>query len=126
MLNFIKENNIKLVLDIHGCNNFHNFDFCLGTNNRKNLKGQYNILEVLSNGLNLIGKVAIDEYFKASLDGNVSKFISDNSNIPSIQIEISSRFRKDEKYLEQLVSCLEITIENINKRCLTIKEQLER
>lgn len=28
--------------------------------------------------------------------------------------------------VKQLVSCLEITIENINKRCLTIKEQLER
>ncbi len=126
ILDFIKENNIKLVLDIHGCNNSHNFDFCLGTNNRKNLNGQYEILNILSSDLSTIGKVAIDEYFKASLDGNISKYISANSNIPSIQIEISNKYRKDEEYLEQLISCLQITIENINKRCLNTKKQLER
>jgi len=32
ILSAIREYNIKLVLDIHGCNNSHDFDFCIGTN----------------------------------------------------------------------------------------------
>lgn len=36
ILNTIRQNDIKLLLDIHGCNNSYGFDFCIGTNNRKN------------------------------------------------------------------------------------------
>lgn len=122
ILRSIRENNVKLVLDIHGCNNSHGFDFCIGTNNKRNLNGQDNILDILSIGLNSIGKVAIDDYFKASLDGNVSKYISHNSNVPSIQLEISSDFRKYDNYLEQLILSLQTIIENINKRCLFNKK----
>lgn len=126
ILSAIREYNIKLVLDIHGCSNSHDFDFCIGTNSRRNLNGQDNILDILNIGLSSIGKTAIDEYFKASLDGNISKYVSHNSPIPSIQLEISSEFRRDNNRLEQLLVVLETSINNINKRYLSNEKDLER
>lgn len=126
ILNTIRQNNIKLLLDIHGCNNSHGFDFCIGTNSRKNLNGQNDILDILNIGLSYIGQTAVDDYFKASLDGNIAKYIAQHTNIPTIQLEISSDFRKDANYLEQLILSLQIIIENINKRYLSNKKELER
>jgi hypothetical protein len=126
ILSAIREYDIKLVLDIHGCSNSHDFDFCIGTNSGRNLNGQDNILEILNVGLSSIGKTVIDEYFKASLDGNISKYVSHNSSVPSIQLEISNKFRRDNKYLEQLLLVLQTSINNINKRCLSNEKDLER
>lgn len=116
ILKIVKEKNIKLVLDIHGCNSQHNFDFDIGTNNKKNLNGQEKIVKILKDTLNTIGKTEIDNYFKASLDGNISKYISHNSNIPSIQLEISSKFRTEKQYLEQFIMSLQKVIETISNR----------
>lgn len=126
ILRCFTENNIKLVLDIHGCNNSHGFDFCIGTNNKKNLNGQDSILDILAIGLSSIGKSVINDFFKASLDGNISKYISHSSNLPSIQLEISSKFRKEEKYLEQLILSLQTIIENINQKYFSNEKELER
>jgi hypothetical protein len=126
IMSAIKEYDIKLVLDIHGCSNLHDFDFCIGTNSGRNLNGQNNILKILNVGLSFIGKTAIDEHFNASLDGNISKYVSHNSSIPSIQLEISSDFRRDSKHLEQLLLALQTSIDNINKRCLDCEKDLER
>lgn len=115
ILKVIKEKNIKLMMDIHGCSNSHNFDFDIGTNHKRNLNGQEKILEVLNARLSSIGKTEIDKHFKASLDGNISKYISHNSNIPSIQLEISSKFRKEKQYLEQFIISLQTIIKTMNE-----------
>lgn len=113
ILEMVKENNIKLVLDIHGCTNDHGFDFCIGTNNGENLNGETRILKALESELNAIGKVAIDDYFKACFEWNVSRYVSHNSNIPSIQLEICKMFRNEN--LEKLILILKKYIENILK-----------
>lgn len=111
ILDIVKENNIKLVLDIHGCTNSHGFDFCIGTNDKKNLNGKTNLVEVLKEELSSIGKAVIDECFKACYEGNVSRYISHNSNIPCIQLEICKKFRNEN--VEELILKLKSYIESI-------------
>ena len=118
ILEIIRENNIKLVLDIHGCSNFHDFEFCLGTDGMKNLNGQYRTLDILKEGLSFIGKTSVDSYFKASTNGNVSKYVSTNSCAACVQLEISTKFRKENEYLQQLILAMQLIIKNINERVL--------
>ena len=113
ILDIIKENNINLLIDIHGCTNNHGFDFCIGTNNGENLNGNNDIVRKLKRELNSIGKVAIDEIFKACLEQNVSRYVSHNSNIPSIQLEISKKFRNES--IGELILVLERYINNMQK-----------
>ncbi len=118
ILNTIKEYDIKLLLDIHGCSDYHNFDFCIGTNNGENINGRKDILEFLYNKLTTIGKTVIDECFKANLNENVSRYISHHSTIPCIQLEISTQFRIDKTHLEKLLPILQESINIINKKYL--------
>lgn len=115
MLSIIKQNNIKSVLDIHGCNNSHNFDFCIGTNDGKNLNGKTKVLDIINTELSSIGKVVIDDTFKASKEGNISKYVCESAKVPSIQLEISTKFRTESSYLKQLINSLQMIIININE-----------
>lgn len=107
-------NNIKVLIDLHGCKDSKYFDFQIGTNNTLNINNNYQVLNTIINNLNKIGKVVIDQDFKADGPGNISRYISYNLKIPCIQIEITSKFRKDPQKLMALIETLEELIKNIN------------
>lgn len=110
IINMIKQKNIKLLIDIHGCTNKHGFDIEFGTNYGENINQDNTFLEIFKQEFSKIGKVAIDKEFKAQRDETVSRFINKNGKIQCIQIEISSKFRK-----EQLFEMLDIFEKAINR-----------
>lgn len=121
ILNIVKQRNIKLLIDVHGCTNNHGFEIEFGTNYGENINHDKTYLEIFEKEFSKIGKVAIDKQFMAKGDGTVSKFINKNSKIECIQIEISTKFRK-----EQLVEMLEIFESTINKCIIKFKGDINK
>ena len=125
---YIKENDIKLLIDLHGCWSFRDFSIELGTwwEWNPNLLGRLDILNAIEKSLNdslksyiqhtgkLITKNTI---FSAIRETTVSAFISNECKIPTIQIEINKELRdKDNlKNLSLLINSLEKVIEELSK-----------
>lgn len=112
ILELIKDKNIRLLVDVHGCSNKHGFDLEFGVSNGENINYDNTYLEIFEQNFSKIGKVVVDKKFVAQSEVTVSKFINKNSKIQCIQIEISRKFRK-----EQLVETLD-TFENAINRCI--------
>ncbi len=93
LVDFIRENNIKLLFDIHGMKAERNEDICIGTGLGKN---------VISPELIYITKKVFEEYgfknvtidvpFNASYSYTVSSYVARNANISCLQIEINNKF----------------------------------
>jgi len=114
ILKIIKENDIKLLIDIHGCKNTHGFDIEIGTNHLKNVNENKKQLDILINKFKQLGIVAIDRKFTAGWEGKVSSFINKKSKIPCIQIEISKDYRNLDT-IEKLLKTFEEAIKEIYK-----------
>lgn len=97
ILDIIKEKNIKLLIDIHGASDKHEFDIDIATNNYKNVNR--NITEKLKMYLekNNIKNVYIDDTFKADKINTICYYISNKIDIPCIEIEITKKYREYEK-----------------------------
>ncbi len=105
---FVRENGVKLLLDIHGMDLSRKEDICIGTAHGRNIKGREDILKLLENTFKINGykNTTIDEPFSASNPNCVSTYISRNCNIPAFQIEINNKYRyplSKEYNLEKLV-----------------------
>ncbi len=109
IMDLIKEDGIKCLLDIHGCSDNHDFSIDIGTNNGKNTNK--NIVNIILDKLKVFDKVMVDEMFKASNDGNISKYIHERTGISCIQIEISKNIRFNKT--EILIDCLENIIKEL-------------
>jgi len=114
ILNCIREKNITILLDIHGCKDSHSFDIELGTNYGENINKNEELLEILKTEFSKIGTVVIDEKFKASRATTVSNFINKNSGIPCIQIEISKKFRRADDNLVKVLNTFESIIDKLS------------
>ena len=101
---YIRENNIKLLIDLHGCRSFRDFSIELWTwwEWNFNLLGRLDILNTIEKSLNdslksyiqHTGKpVTKNTIFSASRETTVSAFISKECKIPSIQVEINKKLR---------------------------------
>ena len=95
----IETNNIKLLLDLHGAKYESNFDIEIGTDDGKNINDT-ELIEILKYCLyrNGIKNVKENEKFKASTIHTISKYISENTGISCVQIEIAGQFR----YIENI------------------------
>lgn len=120
MAKYIKENDIRLLIDFHGCWSFRDFSIELGTwwKWNPNLQGRLDILNVIEKSLNdslksyiqHAGKpITKNTIFPASRNTTVSAFISKECRIPTIQIEINKELRDidNPKTLWALVDALE-------------------
>ena len=121
---YIKENNIKFLIDLHGCRSYRDFSIELGTwwEWDPNLLWRSDILNNILESLNTSLKphiertkkpITINTIFPASRDTTVSNFISKKCNIPTIQIEINKDLR--DKSNAQNLSLLINSIENLIK-----------
>lgn len=113
ILEWIKEKDIAILIDVHGCTDRHGFDIEFGTNYGKNINQDTSYTEILKNEFAKIGKVVIDKEFKSARDTTVSSFINKNSGIPCIQIEISTKFRKEGENLIKLLGTFENAIKKL-------------
>ena len=109
----IKENDIKCLIDFHGCKDTYGFDFDIGTSNKENINNKENYLKIIKTNLEKIGKVTIDERFRANREVVISNYISRNNKIACFQIEISKKLRESNQELIKLLYQLEVMIKNL-------------
>ena len=117
IIEIIKDNNIKVLIDMHGASNKHEFDIEIGTDNNKNLNGNNEILDLLIRKLknNGIEKIYVDSRFKASSIHTICKYVSSNVNIPCIQMEIVGKYRYKDYHegIQKLVNAIKEFIQEI-------------
>jgi len=124
---YIKENDIKLLFDLHGCWSFRDFSIELGTwwERNPNLLWRLDILNAVEKSLNEnlksyiqhTGKsITRNTIFSASRETTVSAFISTECKIPTIQIEINKELRdtNNPKDISLLINSLEDMIRNLS------------
>ncbi len=111
ILDIIKDNNIKLVIDIHGASINREFDIELGTLN--NLSADYSTIKELKEAFieHGITNIEINNPFKG---GGITKTIYGNTNIDVIQIEINRKYRNIEN-LEKIETLIESIISFIKQ-----------
>ena len=126
MAKYIKENDIKLLIDLHGCWSFRDFciELCTGGEWDPNVLWRTDIINKITQSLNESLKSYIhhsnkwitkNTVFKADSETIVSAFVSKECKIPAIQIEINKELRdmNDSKKLTILISTLEDMIQNL-------------
>lgn len=120
LVDYIQQNQVKLLIDIHSMNANREEDICIGTNNGENIFNRTDISQLIKTNFEEAGftKVSIDTPFKASKPNVISYDISHKCKIPCIQIEINNRylFAAYETYNYQLIkNTLMETIKEIEK-----------
>lgn len=125
---YIKDNDIRFLIDLHGCWSFRDFAIELWTwwELNSNLLWRLDILNIVEKSLNDSLKTYIKHtgklitknvLFPASRETTVSNFISKECKIPTIQIEINKELRdmNNSKNLSLLINSLENMIEELLK-----------
>ncbi len=90
LIRFIKDNDIKLVIDLHGASESRNFDIEFGTLN--NLSADFSIISVLQESFidNGIVNIVHNNPFKG---GGITKYVYGMNDVDVIQVEINKRYR---------------------------------
>ncbi len=103
LINLIKENDIKIVIDLHGASIERNFDVELGTLN--NLSADFSTIRELEEAFkeNDILEVVNNDPFKG---GAITQYIYNLKDVDVIQIEINGKYR-DSNNLELLKKIIE-------------------
>ena len=114
LIRFIKDNNIKLVIDLHGSSKYRDFDVELGTMN--NLSADFSTIKELEEAFteNNIKNIAHNEPFKGGL---ITQSLYGLKDIDVIQVEINGSYRDNDNIekLEQLCHSFEHFINQYNK-----------
>lgn len=101
----IKNNEITLLIDIHGASQERPFSVELGTLN--NLSADYSTIKELTDSFNEngISNIEFNEPFKG---GGITRFIYGTTNIDVIQIEINREYRniEESEKIEQICNSL--------------------
>lgn len=103
LINLIKENDIKIVIDLHGASIERNFDVELGTLN--NLSADFSTIRELEETFkeNDILEVVNNDPFKG---GAITQYIYNLKDVDVIQVEINGKYR-DSNNLELLKKIIE-------------------
>ncbi len=111
LLRFIKENNIRLVIDLHGSDKSREFDVEFGTLN--NLSADFSTIREFEEAFteNGIKNVQHNDPFKG---GAITKYIYGIEDVEAIQIEINGKYR-DYTNLEELEKLIK-SFENFIKQ----------
>ena len=114
LLDTIKDNNIKLVIDLHGAKKDRSFDVELGT--LSNLSSDYSTIKELIDSFNENGifNIEINNPFKG---GTITQKVFSETDCDAIQIEINANFRniEEENKIEQICNSLTKFIQQYNE-----------
>lgn len=107
----IKDNNIKLVIDLHGANKDRDFDIEFGTLN--NLSADFSTIRELEESFkeNGISNIKHNEPFKG---GAITQSVYGIDDVEVIQLEINSKYR-DSNNLEMLKQIIDSLVKFINQ-----------
>ncbi|HOZ54393.1 MAG TPA: hypothetical protein PKY25_03610 [Bacilli bacterium] len=115
VVNLVKQNDIKLLLDIHSSLQTRPYDIDVAINGGINIQSNNNLTEKLVNlGYKYSIKVVIDVIFKADKEQMISNKVAKECNIPCIELEINElyldpidnpiKFERLVKFLEEFIS----------------------
>lgn len=95
LYHYVKNNNIKLVIDIHGANKDRDFDVEFG--NLNNLSTDFTTINELKESFieNGIHNIELNNPFKG---GGITQYIYANFDIDVVQIEINGNYRNINNY----------------------------
>ena len=115
LIRFIKNNNIKLVIDLHGASINRNFDVEFGTLN--NLSADYSTIKELEESFveNGIKNINHNDPFKG---GAITQYVYNLKNVDVIQVEISKKYRDQNniKNIKKLCESFENFIKQYNNK----------
>ena len=112
---YIKENNIKYLIDVHGLNVKTDCPLEIGTNNYKNIDEKIvNIIKEIFNKY-YDGEIIVDEKFKAKSNKRITNYISEYNDIETIQLEINRKYRRLEHRSITFSKTIEALLEIIKK-----------
>ncbi len=101
LIRYIKDNNIKIVIDLHGSSIDRDFDIEFGTLN--NLSADFSTVKELEEAFteNNINNIAYNDPFKG---GAITEYLYSLNDIDVIQVEINRKYRdyNNIDYLERL------------------------
>ena len=98
LINFVKDNNIKLVIDLHGADRNRDFDVEFGTMN--NLTADITTIKELQEAFIHNGLINI-EHNNPFKGGAITQYLYNVKDVEVIQLEINGRFR-DFKHIDEL------------------------
>lgn len=113
----IKENEIKVIIDLHGMSKDKDSDIDIGTggSSNPNLLGEDYILSSVKNSLSSL-KYSVNKYFAAKGKLTISVYCSQKLGIPTLQLEINRKYRtKDGENFSYIVNILSKMINDLNK-----------
>lgn len=117
LLNYINDNGIKFLFDIHGMSDDNNCAIEIGTSPSINNKASIKFAKFIKSKFekNGIRPVLINKKFSADSQETITKCISENSDCICVQIEINERYRNfsNEKYLLNLLKCFKEILNSI-------------
>ena len=107
----IKDNNIKLVIDLHGASITREFDVEFGTLN--NLSADYSVIKELEQALTNHGITEI-YHNDPFIGGAITRSVYEIENVDVIQLEINGKYRNYSN-IEKLKDLIDALMEFINK-----------
>ena len=114
LLRFIRDNDIKLVIDLHGSKKSRDFDIEFGTLN--NLSVDFSTIKELEESFseNGINNIKYNNPFKG---GAITKYVYGIKDVEVIQIEINRKYRDSNniKNIQKIVKSLENFINQYKK-----------
>jgi N-formylglutamate amidohydrolase len=118
LLRFIKENNIGLVIDLHGSNRNRNFDIEFGTLN--NLSASFSTIKELEEAFteNGINNIIHNDPFKG---GAITQYVYGIKDVDVIQVEINGKYRDSDNIVD-----LKLLIKSFENFIKQYKEYINR
>ena len=114
--NYIKENNIKFLIDLHQLKPSRRVKINIGTGKNKNI---YNmkLLDIMVNAFNSrdVGLLQIDTPFSAAYPYTVSAYIASSCKISCLQIEINTNILQQDSKENKIEKVFDALLEIINK-----------
>lgn len=107
IVDLMKSNGIKYWFDIHGCIDDLWFSINVSTNYWENVKWNLDFLLSIKNSLvNDLWDVVVDKIFDAWKDEIVSTFVSNQTQLPYVQLELCRSLREDRDYVLSLLNLM--------------------
>jgi len=114
LLNFVKENDIKLVIDLHGSKKERDFDIEFGTLN--NLTSDYSTIKELEESFteNGITNIKHNDPFKG---GAITQYLYNLKEVDAVQLEINGKYRDIDNIenIEKIIKALSNFINQYNE-----------
>ncbi len=113
LINLIRNNNIKLAIDLHGAKKEREFDVEIGTLDNLTISSEKTKELIKCLNQNGIKHVSLNDPFKG---GDITKTVHDSAKINCLQLEINHSFRsiRNTKNMKKICRALVKFIEQIN------------